>query len=74
MKVIGGTICSSRSCALDGLKPEGREKLQTVITEIKLWSGLTPFVWCDCYGELFPPKQSQERTSAGARCLLGKPD
>lgn len=30
-----GTICSSRSCALDSLKPEGREKLQTVITEVK---------------------------------------
>lgn len=39
--------------------------------EIKLWAGLTPFVWCDCCGELSAPKQSQERTSAGASCLLG---
>lgn len=54
----GGTIHSSRSCAFDSLRPEGREKLQTVITEAKLrWADLTPFVWCDCYGELSPLKQ-----------------
>lgn len=68
----GGTICSSRSCAVDSLKPEGREKLQTLIREVKLSCELFSylFLWCDCYGEVLFPKQSQERTSAGASCLL----
>lgn len=42
----GGTIHSSRSCAFDSLRPEGREKLQTVITEVKLRYGLISHLLC----------------------------
>lgn len=41
-----GTIHSSRSCAFDSLRPEGREKLQTVITEVKLRYGLISHLLC----------------------------
>lgn len=58
----GGTMCSSRSCAFEDMKPEEREKLQTVITEVKLSHELVSHILCGVIAmENFPPQSSHRR-------------
>jgi len=43
---MGRKTCSSRGCAFESLKPEGREKFQSVITEVNLRHKLVSHILC----------------------------